>query len=54
MQTLIFTADCRESRGASFYYVLDYSQVLEILFEKVMTKTKPDVAGIIFEIVDGG
>jgi hypothetical protein len=25
-----------------------------MIFEKVMTKTKPDVARIIFEIVDGG
>jgi hypothetical protein len=28
--------------------------VIGITFEKVMTKTKPDVARRIFEIVDGG
>jgi hypothetical protein len=27
---------------------------LEIFFEKVVTKTKPDVTATIFEIVDGG
>jgi hypothetical protein len=33
--------------------VLDYFYVLGIIFEKVMTKTKPGIARIIFEIVDG-
>jgi hypothetical protein len=33
---------------------LDYFQVLEIIFENVVTKNKPDVTHSIFEIVDGG
>jgi hypothetical protein len=52
VQTLIVSADCRESRATSSF--LDYFYVQEINSEKVMTKTKPDGAHIICEIFDGG